>query len=205
MDYSKYDCRDRVISQNFTAKLIRIKAAQLCRRSDFSVSDYDDLRQEMVVYLIEKSHLFDPDRGNVESFVTTVVNTSVAKSLRFRSRQKRAGDLTAVSLERTEIRGRHGTCALRDAMSTWDGGRRTGTVRLEYGPESVDRADALEYAMSRLALDDRELLQHVADHGWSSASRVWTELMGRPICRRSIERRLRALRSVFEDAGFGCK
>ncbi|MEL6740295.1 MAG: hypothetical protein AAFP26_06535 [Planctomycetota bacterium] len=37
-----------VVSDPFTAKLTRIKAAQLCRRRDFSRSDYDDLSQGMV-------------------------------------------------------------------------------------------------------------------------------------------------------------
>lgn len=194
-----------VVSDPFTAKLIRIKAAQLCRRSDFSRSDYDDLRQGMVTYLIEKAHLYDPDRGNVESFVTKAVNTFVAMELRFRSREKRAGNYVAVSLERTEIRGPKGVCALRDVASDRDGHRRTGTVPPGHAIESIELVEALAYAMSRLEPDDLELLKHVAEHGWSSASRVWTELMGRPICRRSIERRLKALRSIFEDAGFGCK
>jgi len=191
-----------VVSDPFTAKLIRIKAAQLCRRSDFSRSDYDDLSQGMVAYLIEKAHLFDPDRGNVEAFVTTAINTFVRMELRFRSRDKRAGNVVAVSLEHTEISGPHGSRALRDAASACDGYRRTGSVPAE-AFEAVDLKDALDHAMSGLKSDDRELVRHVAEHGWSSASREWTRRLGRPICRRWIERRLAALRSTFEGAGLG--
>ena len=191
-----------VVSDPFTAKLIRIKAAQLCRRSDFSMSDYDDLSQGMVAYLIEKSHLFDPDRGNVEAFVTTAINTFVRMELRFRSRDKRAGNIVAVSLEQTEISSPLGSRALREAATATDGQRRTGSV-LADDFEAVDLEDALDHAMSRLNPDDRELIRHVAEHGWSSASREWTERMGRPVCRRWIERRLAALRSTFEDAGLG--
>ena len=194
--------RHTVVSDPFTAKLIRIKAAQLCRRSDFSRSDYDDLRQGMVAYLIEKAHFFDPDRGNIESFVTTAINTFVRMELRFRSQEKRSGNLVAVSLEQTEVGGRDRATALRDAAGERDGCRRTATVTPD-AFESVDLTDAVGHAMSRLRAEDRDLVEHVAQHGWSSASREWTRRMGRPICRRWIERRLASLRSAFEDAGLG--
>lgn len=194
--------RHTVVSNPFTAKLIRIKAAQLCRRSDFSRSDYDDLRQGMVAHLIEKAHLFDPDRGNIESFVTTAINTFIRMELRYRSRDKRAGNIVAVSLEHTEISSPIGSRALREAATASDSHRHTGSVPAD-AFEAVDLKDALDHALSRLDPDDRELIQHVAEHGWSSASREWTERLGRPICRRWIERRLTALRSTFEDAGLG--
>ena len=44
-----------VVSDPFTVTLIRIKARQLCRRSDFSRSDYDDLRQELEQYKVGES------------------------------------------------------------------------------------------------------------------------------------------------------
>jgi hypothetical protein len=43
----------------------------------------------MRLYLLEKAHLFDPVRGNLEAFVTNAINTWVGMELRYRERDKR--------------------------------------------------------------------------------------------------------------------
>ncbi|NJL31238.1 MAG: hypothetical protein HC898_06180 [Phycisphaerales bacterium] len=90
-----------IVGNPFTITLIRVKARQLCRRSDFTRADYDELRQGMRLYLLQMAHRFDPARGNVEAFVTQMINTWVAMQLRYRNCPKRGDTYKTISMERT--------------------------------------------------------------------------------------------------------
>ena len=193
---------DRIVTDPFTRTLLKIKAAQLCRRSDFSRSDYDDLRQGMVLYLLEKAHLFDPDRGTLEAFVTNALNTWVKMELRFRGRLKRRGDHEALSLEGTAVEFNGGTDTLDALVGEADRHRRTGDAPLS-PIEWVDLSDAVGHAASRLSPAELELLKHVADHGVAATAREWARRRGRAASRRQIEGAVSRMRSRFEDAGLG--
>lgn len=194
--------RHDVLSDPFTSRLIRIKAAQLCRRTDFSASDYDDLQQSMVVYLLEKRHLFDPARGNVEAFVTNALDSWTKMELRFRGRLKRRGDYTCLSLEGTTVEFNGDADPLDSMLGEADLQRRTHAA----GRSAIDDADlrdAVDHAMSGLAPDDQELLRHVAEHGVAATAREWTRRRGRCVSRRQVEKAIRRMRARFEDAGLG--
>jgi len=189
-----------IVSEPFARTLIKVKAAQLCRRSDFSRSDYDDLRQGMVVYLLEKSHLFDPSRGTLEAFVTNALNTWVKMELRFRARTKRRGNLDALSLDTAAIEFNGETDTLDAIVGEADQQRRTHSSSTS-SVEAIDLADAVDYAMSRLSDDERDLLRHVAEHGVLGAAREWSRRSGASVSRRQIEKAVARMRHRFEDAG----
>lgn len=133
-----------VVTDPFTQTLIKIKAAQLCRRTDFSRSDRDDLKQGMLLYLVEKAHLFDPARGNLEAFVTNAVNTWVGMEMRFRGREKRRGNLSAISLEGTILEFDGESDTLGALLSEADLRRRTH--RTPASPiERIDIANAARH------------------------------------------------------------
>ncbi len=185
-----------VVSNPFTITLIRIKAAQLCRRSDFSRSDRDDLQQEMELYLLRKAHLFDSERGNIEAFVITSINSWVGMTLRFRARDKRRPGLYAVSLEGTEIENDGDTVSLAGILSQADHERRSQRSGLSPS-ELLDLQDAIQCAFSALSLDEQQLLTHVSEHGVASAARK------RHVSRRQIDNAIARMRVRFENAGLG--
>lgn len=185
-----------VVSHPFTITLIKIKARQLCRRSDFSRSDYDDLRHDMHVYLLQKSHLFDPARGTIEAFVTNALNTWVAMELRYRRRSKRHGGYRAVSLDDLTVENDGDTTTLGAVLGEADGHRRTQAAPLST-IEQFDLREAIAHAMGKLEPDERVLLIHVVKHGVASAARK------RGVSRRQIHNAIARMRGRFEDAGLG--
>lgn len=183
-----------IVSHPFAVTLIRIKACQLCRRSDFSKSDSDDLQQDMRIYLMEKAHLFDPARGNVEAFVTYILNMWVAMRLRYRSRQKRSESYSTLSLESTPVKRRSHITTLGAIVVQGDGRR----IKLTEGitaTEQFELHEGIEHVMQQLAPEEQALLKHVAEHGVVSAARE------RNVSRRQITNLLNRVRSLFEKAG----
>lgn len=194
--------RHDVVSDPFTATLIRIKAAQLCRRTDFSRSDRDDLTQQMLVYLLEKAHLYDPARGNVEAFVTNAIDSWVAMELRFRGRHKRRGDYEAISLEGTLVECDGDSVPLRSVLGQADQHRRNQAVpACQF--EAAEITEAVAAVMATLAPEDRDLLRLVAEHGKAAAAREWSRRSGAAVSRRQIQNALERFRARFEAAGFG--
>jgi len=185
-----------VVSDPFTVTLIRIKARQLCRRSDFSRSDYDDLQQDMRLYLLEKAHLFDPDRGNIEAFVTKALRTWVAMRLRYRKREKRRESYKAVSLERTPVEYEGGITSLGAVLLEEDGRRLTRTYPISE-IEQFELREAIEHAMGSLEPGDRAMLTHVAEHGVANAARTFG------VSRRQVSNAIARARAQFEKAGLG--
>ena len=184
---------DDIVSHAFAVKLIGIRARQLCRRRDFSKSDYDDLCQEMRAYLVEKAALFDPGRGNIEAFVTNALNTWVAMQLRHRDRRRRRKSYETVSLDGTPIECEGDVVSLGSVLLPEDGRRMTQTDPIS-PTERLELRDALAHVMRRLDPKDRRLLAEVAEHGVAGASRN----LG--VSRRQIYNALARLRPMFKKA-----
>lgn len=189
------ECHD-IVSDPFTVTLIKIKAHQLCRRSDFSQSDYDDLRQDMRLYLIEKAHLFDPVRGNIEAFVTSLLKTWAAMRLRYRKRQKRCEDLKAVSLENTPVECEGEITCLGAVLLEEDGQRLTQAYPIS-ALEHFEMCEAIEHAMQRLQPEDRALLAQVAENGMTATAKS----LG--VSFRQVNNAMLRIREHFEKAGLG--
>jgi len=185
-----------VVSSPFTVNLIRIKARQLCRRSDFSRSDFDDLQQDMRLYLLERAHLFDPDRGNLEAFVTKALGTWVAMRLRYRNREKRRESYKTVSLERTRVECDGDITAL-GVILLQDDGRRLSQTYTMSETERFELREAVEHAMQSLEPEDRALLTQVAEHGITSTAKS----LG--LSWRQVDNALKRMRAVFKKAGLG--
>ncbi|MBL9121356.1 MAG: hypothetical protein JNL80_15720 [Phycisphaerae bacterium] len=194
--------RHDVVSNPFTAKFIRLKAAKLCRRADFSRSDREDIEQGMYGYLLEKAHLYDPKRGNVEAFVTHLVTTWIRMELRFRGRSRRIGRITTISIERTVVELDGDTQSLTGVLAHADQERRTGR-HLPCPIEHLEIADAVRHAFAQLGSDEQRLLRFVSEHGVAAAAREWSRRNGRTVSRTWIEVRVRRMRARFEDAGLG--
>ena len=185
-----------IVFHPFTVSFIRTKARDLCGRSDFSWSEFEDLQQDMRVYLLEKAHLFDPDRGRLEAFVNKAVCTWVAIHLRYRDRQKRRDSYKAVSLERTRVECDGEITSLGFVLLEEDGRRLERNFCLS-DLERFELREAVDHAMGNLDPRDREILTHVAEHGVASASRAFG------VSRRQIDNAVARARDHFEKAGLG--
>ena len=196
MDTNRSSCAQAIVSDPFTITLVRIKARQLCRRSDFSRSDYDDLRQDMRLYLLEKAHLFDPERGTLEAFVTRILRTWVAMRLRYRSRQKRCESHKVVSLERTPVEYEGGITSLGAVLLEEDGRRLTQTCPIS-AIEHVELREDIDQVMRSLEHDDRALLTRMAEHGVTRTAKS----LG--VSYRQVDNAMKRIRTQFRKAGFG--
>ncbi len=185
-----------IVSDPFTITIIRIKAGQLCRRSDFSRSDYDELRQAMLLYLLEKAHLFDPARGNLEAFVTNAIKTWVAMELRYRNRDKRSESFRAVSLERTPVECEGDVTSL-GAVLVEDDGNRLTLANPASPAELFELRDALNHVMAQLSPQDRALVASVVEHGVTATAKA----LG--VSWRQVANAIARIRGEFEKAGLG--
>lgn len=190
------DRRHFIVANPFTITFIRVKAGQLCKRSDFSRSDFDDLQQGMRLYLLEKAHLFDPDRGNLQAFVTQAINTWVAIQLRDRDCLKRRDDNTAISLEGTKVEHEEEVDSLGQVLLEADGQRLTRAYP-KSDTEQFELHEAVGHVMAKLDPDDRELLLSLAEHGLKATARM------RGVSWRQITNARDRLRKEFEKAGLG--
>ncbi len=180
-----------IVLSPFAQQFIQTKSRQLCRRSGFSASDVDDVRQGMLLHLWTKAHLFDRSRGRLEAFVTTASKSWIGMELRRRGRAKRGSSRPLWSLDVTVIRS--------DAVTTPgalllpdDRQRHLG----RYGRPECDEPSSRELIASvfaRTTPEERSLLIGVVDRGVAGAARA----SGRS--RREIQRDLHAIRSRFGD------
>jgi len=185
-----------IVLNPFTVTFIRVKAAQLIKRSDFSSSDFDDLQQDMRLYLLEKARLFDPERGNIESFVTKTVNSCVGMLLRRQDCRKRCEDKKAVSLERTMVEHEDEITDLGHVLLEDDGQRRR-RVYPKSDFEHFELNEAVAHVMAKLDPDDRDLLLSTAEHGLKETARR------RGVSWRQVTNARERLRKEFEKAGLG--
>ena len=185
-----------IVSDPFSITFIRIKARQLCRRSDFSQSDFDDLCQDMRLYLLAKAHLFDPVRGNIEAFVTNALKTWVAMQLRYRNRDKRRESFQAVSLEGTLVKVQGELQPMAAVVMDEEGGRLTQAYPIS-PVEELERREAVEHAMANLTPEDRALVSSVAEHGIRDTATA----LG--ISKRQVANALARIRPAFEKSGLG--
>jgi DNA-directed RNA polymerase specialized sigma24 family protein len=74
----------------FAKTLVRIKAKQLLRViRDAATSSQQDLEQDLLLEVVVRWPGFDPNRGNAEAFVESVVRAKLCKMLRDAKRAKR--------------------------------------------------------------------------------------------------------------------
>jgi len=87
------------LSSDYVKTLIRLKARQLRRHSEFCRTSAKDIEQELVLHVLQQAHLYDATRGAVNTFVNAVVKSAAAMMCRDCRRLKRAAGLNLQSLE----------------------------------------------------------------------------------------------------------
>lgn len=192
------ESRHDVVDHPSIAELIKTKARQLCRRSDFLKSDLDECEQEMRIYVWRKSHLYDPARGSIEAFVTTALQSWIGMELRCRHRLKRWNGRPTISIESTTFGCNCDVTSLGAVLGEADGRRHTcrhGLTPLE----SLIQQEWVREGLSRLTAEELEFLLHVAQHGVASAAREWSKRLGFPFSRRQVGNEMLRIRGKFQD------
>ena len=179
----------------YVQKMIQFKARQLTRHSGFHESELHDLEQEMAIYVLEQAHLFDPQRGGVNTFVARVVRSVITKSLRNRKRSKRAAGFRARSLQDKLPREEDGLGTLGELLDEADGGRRLGIDVLS-AQQQLDHVLDVRQVISQLPPPLQEIATRLASANELTIARD----LG--ISRRQVRNAVAAIRERFERAGF---
>ena len=184
------------VHTTYAHNLIRMKARQLVRRPEFRRYGQREIEQDLWVHLLSQSERFDPERGSINAFVYTVVNSGVGMLIRRRKRKMRAPDCDIQSLDVTTLDSEEQPVPLGETMSVEDVERRTGgTSRPD--AELSDDADAFEHARQSLSPAQRRICDHLAEGTLTSAARA----LG--VSRRKLRASVADIRAQFERAGFG--
>lgn len=187
---------DHELTEGFAAKLIRIKAKQVCRRVGFRTFDRQELEQELRLRLWKQFDKFDPEKAHWNVFATTVIERHVATILERERRIKRRKGARLLSLtdlvedfdgELTELANTIGP-EDREGLT----GRYVDTAENQTDLK-VDVADVV----CDLPDDLRELCELLKTYNIQEAA----ERLGLP--RTTVSARVKRLREIFSRAGIG--
>lgn len=179
---------------DYAVKIIKYKAKQLVGRYGLTISDREDLEQELILDLLHRLPKFNPDRAQRNTFIARVVEHKVA---------------TIIEARKAGMRDyRRCRCSLNDRFENEEGNfieRMEGIDQEDYlqrtGRLSRSTADKRRLAMDiRKAVDKlppelRELCMRLATDTVMEISR------DTGIPRGTIYESIKKLRAIFEDSG----
>lgn len=74
---------------DFALDMVNIKAAELVGKAGFTLDDIDDIKQEMILDLLERLAKYNPSKSNFKLFVTCVIDRKGQNLIRYRESEKR--------------------------------------------------------------------------------------------------------------------
>lgn len=83
---------------DFALDMVNIKATQLIGKAGFTLDDIDDIKQEMILDLLERLSKFDPGKSDFKLFVTCIIDRKGRNLMRHRQTDKRDYRREAFSL-----------------------------------------------------------------------------------------------------------
>jgi RNA polymerase sigma-70 factor, ECF subfamily len=140
----------------FTLNRIHFKARQMMGHHGFTENDFDDLRQELMLDVLQRLPKFKDDCGGIKIFICDIVDNRIANLVEYHEAQCRDRRRIARSLDE-EVRDEDGEQTSFGEMITEDDAQaRLGN----WGRSRQEQADlALDIAamMGQLDEDDRQL------------------------------------------------
>lgn len=151
---------------DFALKTVAVKARQLVHRPEFWDCDSEDIKQDLLLYLIQKASGYDESRATINTFINRVVESAAAELVRSKSRLKRfpADKLGYMQSFETPVDTVDETYAnLGSELSADDAARRTcGEARDAI--RQIDRHDAIAAAIDAMPNELRTLAQYLKNH-----------------------------------------
>lgn len=186
------------LTTDYAKRLLKVKARQLVRRSEFRRFERSDIEQELATYVIQKAHLYDTARSSVHTFIARVVDSAVAIMIRHQHRVKRAAGLSAWSLDGTVFGKDEDVTPLSALITETDLCRRHSRRPLSRQRRHELEAD-LHTAMKGLSPDLQEIALRLMGGSEVSIARD----LG--ISRRQVRNAMAKVREHFEGVGLAEK
>jgi hypothetical protein len=174
----------------FAESLAGEKARQIIGKAGLRRSDLEDVRQQLLLYVVSHLPRYDPRRGTPEAHVTMLIKTAVALLLRGRRLHKHGRGKPTASLDA----GADGQRAFSD-LSRADHGRRLGRHPHDETDLIESRLDFAEAAGSLPT--DLQILASLLLQGQttSSVARLTDQ------SRRRVRARVEAIRAHLKRYG----
>ncbi len=135
---------------SYAAFFVAYKARTLTRMPIFSVDDFEDLQQELMIAYLHAWPSFDPSKGDRRSFIKAVINNAAQNLVENTEAQKRWTGITLTSLA-AAVSDQDDSLTLADMISNDDG--LWDSVYLGYDQLSADLRHDLDRAISQLPPD----------------------------------------------------
>ncbi len=74
---------------DFALDMVNIKAAELVGKAGFTADDFEDIRQDMLLDLLERLAKYDPSKSDFKLFVTCVIDRKGQNLIRYRESEMR--------------------------------------------------------------------------------------------------------------------
>ncbi|MEZ6097142.1 MAG: sigma-70 family RNA polymerase sigma factor [Pirellulaceae bacterium] len=177
----------------FDMGIIRLKVSQLVGRHGFRLQDREQLVQELAARLWQSLQSYDPNQSHRNSFVTTVVERSVASIIRDQYAEKR-DDRRVLSLNQNvkQRDGSHGELA--QLVSASDGRSRRG-VEPKSEQELTELKSDVEQCLNELPVELRELAEELK---YKSVVQIARD---RGVSRGKVRSLVNELRKRLKDSG----
>ena len=177
---------------SYAAFFVAYKARTLTRMPMFSVDDFEDLQQELMLAYLHAWPSFDPDRGDRRSFIKAAINNAARNLVVAAEAQKRWTGVALTSLAKT-VSEEDDSLTLADTISNDDG--LWDSVYLGYDQLSTDLRHDLDRAISQLPPDLAEICLLLR-------TRTITEIATETgIPRTTIQDAVKKLRKIMGKAG----
>lgn len=183
------------LTNGFAARYVRRKAKQLVGKAGLTVSDQEDIQQDLTVKILEAAPKFDPSVSHWNAFVATIVERYAANLLRDPRAQKRCPRRhcslnTIVDYDETGL-----PITLGDTLVEHVHDQRHCTESID-DIEAFERLEDIATVLAQLPDDLRDICERLQH---DSISQVARDL---DIPRTTLWRRIQQIRQHFEDAGF---
>lgn len=178
----------------YSKNLISYLSRQIKPKRVFRRDSQEDLEQELTSYLLSRGHLFDPNRGSVNTFADRVIRSGIALMVRDRLRKKRAPEINNTSLHQADPTSGDASRSLGDALTDEDLRRRTSAADER---ERAERIDAVREIVRSLPPEDQKLCLLRMSGSEASVARD----LGMTV--RQVREAFERIRKRFEAGGFG--
>ncbi len=183
------------LNDQYIRTLILIKARSLMKSPAFRGVERDDVLRDLTLILAKRLGQFDPERAQLRTFVSRVLDSAAITLLRARQREKRSGDHGMASIERLRESQTTDPVTGSAAVGEADAARRLGR-EVRSPIDEFHLSDSIREIVAALPPDLADLCRALQEDSAVSTAR------GLGISRRQLRNRIAELRVRFAAAGF---
>ena len=179
---------------DYAKRLVEFNAHQLAGKAGFTKDDVEDIKQELLLDILERLPKFDPEKSSYNTFIDLVIRNKVQNLISARNWKRRDWRRESASLQDIIINNEGEPTERGEAFSEDDVKQRLGKSS-PASREMVELGVDVDDVLSRLPAHLRILCETLREASISEVARK----LGIP--RTTVHERIRKLRRIFEDAG----